>query len=66
MSEPLDTPKLVLGAGRMSLEQLARMFRALTGRDPTPEELEEARAHSKEANDESCRPPLSGPGPSSR
>jgi hypothetical protein len=43
MSEPLDKLKLVLGSGDMNLEEMIQMYRLLTGREPTPKEIEEAR-----------------------
>jgi hypothetical protein len=38
-----DKPKLVLGSGDMELNELIRMYRALTGREPTAAEIEEVR-----------------------
>ena len=36
-------PTFVLAPGLPAVDELATMFRALTGREPDPEDLEEAR-----------------------
>jgi hypothetical protein len=39
----VDKLKLVLGSGNPDLNELIRMYRALTGREPTAAEIEEVR-----------------------
>ena len=72
-NEPTDNkpdakPDLVLLRGKdITAESLAEMFRFLTGKDSTPEEIEEIRVKLEKASgpchDRESRPPESRPDP---
>lgn len=44
MAEVPDKPSLTLSKGTITLEDLVKLFKHLTGREPSAEDLEQARA----------------------